>query len=90
MGMKLLAFNNQLVSDFASNDQNHNLVSFDIIQGTQVACAYFELSKWIGAQALDRLGSSCRVVLESGLDSCLQDSLVTGRQRSVVVFRHRP
>jgi hypothetical protein len=47
--MKLLAFHNQLVSDFSPDDQDDDFLSYDIIQGTEVACPQLELGKRIGA-----------------------------------------
>jgi hypothetical protein len=38
MAMKLLAFYFEFVADFLPDDQDHNFVSLDIIQGTQVTC----------------------------------------------------
>jgi hypothetical protein len=77
MAMEPLAFHNQFVSHLASDDQNNNFVSFDIMQRPQVACPQFKLSERIGPQALDRFRESCRLVLESGLDGRFQDSLLT-------------
>jgi hypothetical protein len=39
MAMKLLAFHYEFVAHFLPDDQKHNLVALDIIQGTQVTCA---------------------------------------------------
>jgi hypothetical protein len=47
--MKLLAFHNQFVPDLASDDQDDNLVSLNIIQGTQVSCPKLKLSERVGA-----------------------------------------
>jgi hypothetical protein len=38
MATELLAFHDQLVANFSPDDQEDNLVPFDIIQGTQVTC----------------------------------------------------
>jgi hypothetical protein len=80
MAMKLLAFHNQFVADFPSDDQDDNIVSLDIIQGTQVACAKLEFRQRIGAQTLDRFRGRRGLLLQPGQDSRFQDSLVTNRQ----------
>jgi hypothetical protein len=80
--MKILAFHNQFVADFPSDDQDDNFVSFDIIQDTQVACPKLELRQRIGAQTLDRFRGHRGLVLQAGQDSRFQDSLVADRQRS--------
>src|SRR5688572_7183811 len=54
MAMKLLAFHNQFVADLPTDDENNDLVTPDIIQGTQVSCPQFELNQGIGSQSLDR------------------------------------
>jgi hypothetical protein len=38
MAMELLAFDNKFVAYLAADDQDDNLISFDIIQRTQVPC----------------------------------------------------
>jgi hypothetical protein len=48
MAMEFFPFHNQFVPGFPSDDQDDNLISLDIIQGTQVACAQFKLGKRIG------------------------------------------
>jgi hypothetical protein len=53
MAMKFLAFHDQLITNFAAHDKHDNFTFIDIIQGTQVSCAQFEVGKKIGAQALD-------------------------------------
>jgi hypothetical protein len=53
MGMKLLAFHNQFVAGFASDQQDDDFVRFDIIQRPQVADSQFELGEGIGPQTLD-------------------------------------
>jgi hypothetical protein len=81
MAMKLLAFHYEFVADFLADDQNHNLVSLDIIQGTQVSCAQFKLSERIGTQALDRFRGRRGLLQEAGLDSRFQDPLLAYWQR---------
>jgi hypothetical protein len=80
MAMKLLAFHNQFVSDFPSDDQDDNFIPFDIIQGTQVACPQLELSKRIRAQAFDRFRRLRRLMHQTGLDCRFHISLVACRQ----------
>jgi len=67
--MELLAFHNQFVPHLASDDQDDNFISLDIIQGTQVSCPQFKLSERIRAQSLDRFRGRHGLVLEPGLDS---------------------
>jgi hypothetical protein len=43
MAMEFLAFHNQFVSDFLSNDQQDNLVPLHILQGTQISRTEFKL-----------------------------------------------
>jgi hypothetical protein len=43
MAMKLLTFHNQFIAGFPSNDQNNNLVTFNIIQDAQVSDAQLKL-----------------------------------------------
>jgi hypothetical protein len=53
MAMEFLPFDKQLVPELASNDQNDDLITHNIVQGTQVFCSQFELCEGIGAQAFD-------------------------------------
>jgi hypothetical protein len=39
MAMKFLSFHNQLVADFPPDDQDDDLITFDIIQDAQVSGA---------------------------------------------------
>jgi hypothetical protein len=78
--MKFLAFHNQCVADCPSDDQDDHFVSFDIIQGPQVACPKLELRERIGAQALDRLRGCRGLMFQPAQDSRFQDSLLAGWQ----------
>jgi hypothetical protein len=80
MAMKFLAFHNQLVAYFSSDDQDNDFVSFHIIQGTQITCSKLELREWIRAQLLDGFRGRRGLVFEPGQDGCFQVSLVTCRQ----------
>jgi hypothetical protein len=65
MAMELLAFHNQLVPDLVSNDQDDNLVTLDIIQGTQVSRSQLKLSEGVGTQAFDRFRRRRGLVLQA-------------------------
>jgi hypothetical protein len=54
MAMELLSFHNQPIADFPTDDEQDNLVSFHIVQGTQVARPQLELGQRIGTQTLNR------------------------------------
>jgi hypothetical protein len=81
MGMEFLIFDNESVAHLAAHDQDDDLFSFDILQGTQVACPELKLGERIGPQTLDRFRWRRRLVLEPGLDCRFQDSLLTHWQR---------
>jgi hypothetical protein len=66
MAMELLAFHDQLVTDFSPDDQDDNFVSFDIIQGTQLAYPKLKVDQRIWAQPLDRLRRRRGLVFQSG------------------------
>jgi len=74
--MELLAFHNQFAPHLTSDDQDDNLISLDIIQGTQVSCPQFKFSERIRAQSLDRFRGRRGLVLEPGRDSRFQDPLL--------------
>jgi hypothetical protein len=76
MAMKLLTFHDQFVPHLASDDQDDNFLSLDIIQGTQVACPQLKLSERIGTQAFDRFRGRRGLVFQARLDSRFQDSLL--------------
>jgi hypothetical protein len=80
MAMKLLSFHYQFVADFSSHDEHDNLVSFDIIQCTQISCTQFKLGERIGSQLFDRFGRCRGLVLQAGQDGRFQNPLVTRRQ----------
>jgi hypothetical protein len=80
MAMELLTFHDQLVAFFPSDDQDNNLVSFDIVQGTQVSCPKLELGERIGTQSFDRFCRRSGLVLQPRQDSRFQESLVTHGQ----------
>src|SRR5437762_1805722 len=81
MGMELFSFHNKLVADLAPDKQDHDLVSLDIIQGTQVSRAQLKLAEGVWAQALDRFRECRRLLLQSGQDGRFQNSLLARRQR---------
>jgi hypothetical protein len=80
MAMELLAFHNQFVADLAPDNQDNNLVSFHIVQGTQVSCPQLELGQRVGAQPFTRPGGRRGMLFEPGQDGRFQDSLVADRQ----------
>jgi hypothetical protein len=80
MAMKFLTFHNQLVADFSPDDQDDDFISFDIIQGTQVARAKLELGQRIGAQTFNRPRGCRGLVLQPAQDRCFQDPLLAHRQ----------
>jgi hypothetical protein len=80
MAMEFLAFNNELVPDFASDDQDDYLIAFDIIQGTQISCSQLELCQWIRSQPLDCLGRRGGLMLEARKEGRCQDPPFTRRQ----------
>jgi hypothetical protein len=86
MAMELLPFHNQFVAHFAADDQNDDLVRLDIIQGSQVTCPQLEVSERIRTQSLDRFRWLRGLVLQSGLNRCFQDALLTRWQRSVLTI----
>src|SRR5262249_38775937 len=86
MAMELLSSHDQLVAFFPPDDQDDYLVSFDIIQGTQVPCPKLELGQRIGTQLLDRFRRRRGLVFEPGQDSRFQDSLLTYRQGPQLSF----
>jgi hypothetical protein len=53
MAMELLTFHNQFVAQLAADDENDNLISLDILQGTQISRPQLELGEGIWAQSLD-------------------------------------
>jgi hypothetical protein len=75
--MEFLAFHNQCVPHLASNDQEDNLFPLDIIQGTKIACPQFVLGQRVFSQTLDRFRGRRGPVLQAGLDSRFEDSLLT-------------
>lgn len=81
MAMKLLAFHGGMVAHFLPDDQDHNLVFLDILQGPQVPCPQLMLSERMGTQSLDRFCGRRGLVREAGLDRRLQDPLLARRQR---------
>ena len=68
MAMELLAFHNEFVADFSSDNQDEDFVSFDIIQDTQVRCPQLKLRQRIWTQPLDRFRGRCRLVFQPGED----------------------
>jgi hypothetical protein len=86
MAMELLTFDDQFIAYFAAHDEHDNFALIDIIQSAQVSRTQFKVRKEIGAEALDRFCGCCRLVLQPGQYSRLQDSLVTNRQRSQLPF----
>src|SRR5437868_5326167 len=56
MAMKLLAFDDQLVADFAADEEDDDLAFLNIIQDPQVPDTQLEARARIGSQALDGLG----------------------------------
>jgi hypothetical protein len=87
MAMKLLTFHDQLVAFFSPDDQDDNLVTFDIIQGTQAPGPKFELGQRIGPQALDRFRGRRWLVLQPGQNGRFEESLVACRQAPQLPFR---
>jgi len=90
MAMKLLAFYNQPVSDFSSDDQDNDFFSLGIIQGTESTCPKLELGQRIGTQTLDGFRGCRGLVLQSCLNSRFQKSLIAcrlGPELSVGIFR---
>jgi hypothetical protein len=80
MGMKLLAFHNQLITNLTTHDEDDNFISFHILQDAQVSCPQFELGQWIRPQLLDRLRGIRRQVLEAGQNGSFKDPLLTRGQ----------
>ena len=80
MAMKLLAFDDQLVADFAADEEDDDLAFIDIIQDPQVSDTQLEVRKWIGAQALDRFRGYRGLGQRPGLDRGFQDPLFPHRQ----------
>jgi hypothetical protein len=81
MAMKLLPFHNQFVSDFPANDQNDNLVAFNIIQRPQLPSPKLKFGKRVGSQSFDGFCGLCRLVQETRLYGRLQDLSLAGRER---------
>jgi hypothetical protein len=81
MAMKFLTFHDESAADFAPDNQDDNLVSLDIIQGTQLAYPQFKLGERVGAQALDGFRGRRGLVLQPGQDRGFQDPLFAHRQR---------
>jgi hypothetical protein len=79
MAMKFLTFHDQLVADFAAHEEYDNFALIDIVQGTQVPRTQLEVGEKIWTQALDSLCWLRGLVLQPGLDSRFQDSLLAGR-----------
>jgi len=52
--MKFLAFHEQVVPDLASDEQEDDLVTLDIIQNTKVSHPQLKFREGVRAQALDR------------------------------------
>jgi hypothetical protein len=89
MAMELLAFDNKFVAYLAADDQDDNLISFDIIQRTQVPCPKLILRQSIWSQALDRFRGRGGLVLQPSLNRRFQDSLLAcwqGPELPVGVF----
>ncbi|NUQ65644.1 MAG: hypothetical protein HUU20_24505 [Pirellulales bacterium] len=80
MAMEFVAFHNEFVTDFPSDDQDDDLVGLDIMQGTQVSCTQLERGQRIRPETLDRFRGYRRLMLKPGQDCCFQHSLLTRRQ----------
>jgi hypothetical protein len=74
MAMKFLSFHNQFIAGFPPDDQNDDLIAFDIIQGTRVSDSQLKLRQGIGAQALDRFRRRRGLLLQTGQDGCLKNT----------------
>ncbi len=53
MGMVRLSFHYKGVADFPSDDQQHHIVTLDIIQYAEITGAHFVTRQGVGAQLLD-------------------------------------
>jgi hypothetical protein len=86
MAMEFLAFDDQLVSYLVAHEEHDDFALIHIIQSTQVSRPQFKIGEEIGPQALGGFGRLRGLVLQPGLDSRFQDSLVSDRQRSQLPF----
>jgi hypothetical protein len=87
MLIKRLAFDDQLVSLFAADDQNDDFAAFDIIESSQLARAQFEFSQRIRSQLFDGLGFGRRLLFEPCNDRRLKDSPLARGQRTELALR---
>jgi hypothetical protein len=86
MAMELLSFDNQFVTGLPPHDEEDNLVTLYIIQGTQVSYPQLKLRQRIGSQPFDSFRRSFGLVLEPGQDRRFQDSPITRRQGPKLSF----
>jgi hypothetical protein len=68
MATELFSFHNQFVADFSPHDEYDNLVSFDIIQGSQISRTQFKFGQRIGSQSFDSLRRCLGLLLKPGQD----------------------
>jgi hypothetical protein len=80
MAMEFFTFHYEFVANFPPDDQDDNLISFDIIQRPQVPGTKFELDKRISSHPLDGFRRRHGILLKTGEDGGLQDSLITNSQ----------
>jgi len=48
--MELLSFHHEFVAFLSSHEKDNHLITFDIIQDSQVARPQFKLREWVGTQ----------------------------------------
>jgi hypothetical protein len=82
--MEFLASDNERVTDFLSNQENHDFHVFllNIIQHAVVADTQLELGEWIWAKALDGFGLHRWLPCQACYDRRLDYALCASRQRS--------
>src|SRR6266404_3166154 len=90
MAVEFRAFEDEFVADVASDNQENNLVAFDIIQDAQVSCPKFKLAKRIVAETFDGFRGRRRLMFQSRDDCRFELALISGGQGSELplsVFR---